>query len=177
MELKNVIMERRSIRSFNEKPVEKELLEELLQAGIYAPTAGNIQPWAFFCITDPKCIKNIRIVSPGMLGNPKSIICICSDRKKTFKNAGTSGKTLALMDCAMAAQNIMLRAFDLGLGTCVIRSFNQEAARELLGAPEHLKPELLITIGYPVSLPSAPERSKRVIFWERYTEIEEEKGE
>lgn len=177
METKKAILKRRSCRRFTDKPVEKELLEELLQAGIWSPTAGNIQPWAFICITDPKSIKNIRIVSPGMLGNPNAIICICSNRKKAFKKAGDSGKTLALMDCAMASQNIMLRAFDLGLGTCVIRSFNQRAVRELLAAPEHIHPELLITIGYPAQIPPPPKRSEEVIFWEQFTEIQEEKSE
>ncbi len=177
MEVRKALLERRSIRNFEDKPVEKRLLDELLEAGIFAPTAGNIQPWAFICTNDPKSISDIRIVSPGMLGNPKGIICICSNRKKAFKRAGESGKTLALMDCAMAAQNIMLRAFDLGLGTCVIRSFNQIAVRELLAIPEHIHPELLITIGYPAHKPPTPKRSKDVIFWEKYTEIEEEKDE
>ncbi len=54
----------------------------------------------------------------------------------------------------MAAQNIMLRAHDLGLATSVIRSFNQAAVRELVEAPEHVLPELLINIGYPVKQPS-----------------------
>jgi nitroreductase len=175
MELKKAILERRSIRAFSEKPVEKNLLKELLTAGIYAPTAGNIQPWIFFSITDPDGINKIRTISPGMLSNPKALICVCSDQKKAFERAGKGGKTLSLMDCAMAAQNIMLRAYDLGLGSCVIRSFNPSALREIVGAPDHIQPELIVTIGYPAENPDPPARNTDVIYREEYGKKEEGK--
>ena len=168
MELKKALFERRSIRSFSEKPVEKELIKDILTAGIYAPTAGNIQPWAFIGISDPEIINKIRVISPGMLGHPKVLICVFSDQKKAYERAGKGGKTLALMDCAMATQNIMLRAFDLGLGTCVVRSFNQVAAHEILGTPDYLQPELFITIGYPAENPDPPSRNTGIIYWEEY---------
>jgi nitroreductase len=170
MELKEAVLERRSVRQFQEKEVDKRLLEEMLVAGIWSPTAGNIQPWAFFCITENVRIHRIRVVSPGMLGNPQALICVCSDQKRAFEKAGQGGKILALMDCAMAAQNIMLRAHDLGLATCVIRSFNQSAVRELLEAPDRLLPELIITIGYASTQPSKPARNMGLLHWEYYRE-------
>jgi nitroreductase len=170
VELKRALLERRSVRQFSERPVEKEHLQEMLTAGIWAPTAGNIQPWLFFCVTDEERIHDIQVVSPGMLGNPHALICICSDQNRAFERAGKGGKTLALMDCAMAAQNIMLRAYDLGLGTCVIRSFNQTAVRELLEAPDHVLPELLITIGYPGASNQKPTRDMDLVYWEYYGE-------
>jgi nitroreductase len=177
MELKEALLERRSVRQFKEQVVEIELLRELLHAGIWAPTAGNIQPWIFICVTKPARIHNIQVVSPGMLGNPQALICVCSDRKLAFDKAGKGGSSLALFDCAMAAQNIMLRAYDLGLATCVIRSFNQNAVRELLSAPEHVVPELLINIGYPVRIPTKPGRREEVIFWELFNKRESEDDE
>jgi nitroreductase len=68
----------------------------------------------------------------------------------------------------MAAQNIMVRAHDLKLAGCVVRSFNQEAVRELLGAPDHIQPELLINIGYPDRIPPKPNRRQDVVFWEQF---------
>ena len=168
MEVKKAILERRSIRKFVEKDVPNEMLNELLEAGVWAPSAGNIQPWAFFCITDKDRIHRIQTVSPGLLGNPGALICICSDQKRAFKRAGKGGHTLALFDCAIAAQNIMLRAFDLGLGTCAVRSFNQAAVRELLEAPEHLQPELIISVGFPAEFPKPQARRMEVIFREHY---------
>jgi nitroreductase len=170
MELNQAILERRSIRQFKEQAVEREHLEEMLMAGIWSPTAGNIQPWLFICVTESERIHRIQVVSPGMIGNPQALICVCSDQARAFKKAGQGGKTLALMDCAMAAQNIMLRAHDLGLATCVIRSFNQTAVRELLEAPEQLLPELLINIGYAAAKPPKPARNMNVLHWEYFRE-------
>lgn len=168
MELEKAILGRRSIRKFTDKPIEKSVLKELLGAGIWSPTAGNIQPWAFICVTNPEVIHKIRVVSPGMFWNTTAVICVCSDQEKASKSAAKEGKILSLFDCAMAAQNILLRAYDLGLGSCVIRSFNQAAVRELLSAPEHIQPELLIITGYPDQAPKTPRRKTDVIFWEEY---------
>jgi nitroreductase len=168
MELEQAILERRSIRRFTDQPVEKEKLEALLKAAIWAPTAGNIQPWVFVCVQEPKMVKKIRAVSPGMLWSTSAVICVCSDQQKAAAAAGKGGPTLALFDSAMAAQNILLRAHDLGLGSCVIRSFNPAAVRELLSAPEHVQPELLIILGYPDQKPSPPPRKTDTLFWETY---------
>lgn len=168
MELNQAISGRRSIRHYADNPVCREKLRELLEAARWAPSAGNIQSWAFICITDPRKLHNIQVVSPGMLGNPKALICVCSDQKRAQEKSGAAGKILALFDCAMATQNILLRAYDLGLGSCVIRSFNQAAVQEILSVPHYLTPELLITLGYPVTSPTPPKKRDNVFFWEEY---------
>jgi nitroreductase len=177
MELKQALYERRSVRHFSEKPVQREILQEITESAIQAPTAGNIQPWAFICISDPEMIHKIQVISPGMLGNPQAVICVCSDQKRAQEKAGKGGGLFSIMDCSMAAQNMMLRAYDLGLGTCAVRSFNQIAARELIDAPEHLRPELLITVGYPATKPKKPQRRKEVIFWEKYFDEKDSREE
>jgi nitroreductase len=166
MEVAKAIRERRSVRQFTDQPVERAQLAEVLRAGIWAPTGGNKQPWVFIAVTDPRTIHQIRVVSPGMLGEPRALICIFSDQRKA--GAFRLGPTLALFDCAMATQNMMLQAFELGLGSCVMRSTNLAAVREILETPEHLRPELLLMLGYPVSQPPAPPRDEAVIHWERY---------
>lgn len=166
MEVAKAIRERRSVRQFTDQPVEQAQLAKVLEAGIWAPTGGNKQPWVFIAVTEPRTIHQIRVVSPGMLGEPKALICIFSDQRKA--GAFRLGPTLALFDCAMAAQNMMLQAWDLGLGSCVMRSTNLAAVREILQTPEHLQPELLLMLGYPVSQPPAPPRDEGVIHWERY---------
>jgi nitroreductase len=166
MEVARAIRERRSVRRYTDRPVERALLAAVLQAGIWAPTGGNKQPWAFIAVTDPRTIHQIRVVSPGMLAEPKALICILSDQRKA---AGFRlGPTLALFDCAMAAQNMMLQACELGLGSCVMRSTNLAAVREILQTPEHLQLELLLMLGHPASTPPAPPRDEGVIHWERY---------
>jgi nitroreductase len=168
MELEKAILERRSVRQFTDGDIAAKKIEKLVRAGIWAPTAGNIQPWIFFCIKKPEQIHNIQVVSPGMLGNPNALICICSDLKRAYERAGEGGKILALFDCAMAAQNIMLRAHDLGIGSCVVRSFNQVAVRTILKAPSHIQPELIVMLGHPARIPNSPTRNEDVLYWEEY---------
>ncbi len=168
MELNEAIYSRRSVRGFINKAVEPEKLKELVNAGIWAPTGGNAQPWEFIIVTNPGKMKLIKTVSPGLLGNPAACIAVCSDIPGNIEKMGAVGGTLAVMDCSMAAQNIMLKAVDLGLGSCVIRSFNQDAVREVLKAPENIMPELLITLGYFEGNPGNPKRRENAIHWDEY---------
>ena len=131
MDLKEVVFNRRSVRSFTDKLVETDKLSEIVKAGIWAPTGGNAQPWEFIIVTNPVVMKLIKTVSPGLLGNPSACIAVCSDVPGNIKKMGAVGEVLAIMDCSMAAENIMLSAADLGIGSCVIRSFNRDAVREV----------------------------------------------
>jgi nitroreductase len=168
MDVKSAIFGRRSVRVFAEKDVEKEKLEALAQAAIWAPTGGNAQPWVFIVVTDKERLRLIKAVSPGLLGMPPTLIAVCSNKPGNVEKMGAIGATLAVMDCSMAAQNIMLMAHELGLGTCAIRSFNQSAVHEILASPKEIEPELLITVGYPDQEPSPPKRKDDVIRWEKY---------
>lgn len=168
MELKKAVFSRRSVRTFSDKPLEAEKLEEIVKAGIWAPTGGNAQPWEFIIVTNPGTMKLIKTVSPGLLGNPSACIAVCSDIPGNISKMGAVGEVLAVMDCSMAAENIMLSAVDLGIGSCVIRSFNQDAVREVLKAPENIMPELLITLGYFEGNPGNPKRRENVIHWNSF---------
>ena len=166
MEVEKAILERRSVRQFSKRPLETQDLQEVLRAAIWAPTGANAQPWAFVCVTDPAAVHRIRVVSPGMFWDPQAVVAVCSDQRKAGRFRG--GPELARLDCAMAAQNLMLRAFSLGLGSCVIRSTNLEAVRLILEAPEHIQPELLVILGYPEGQPPAPSRDPGVVYWQKY---------
>jgi nitroreductase len=173
MELEKAILQRRSIRRFTEEPIEQEVLTKILKAGIWSPTASNQQVWRFICVVDPKNIHNIKTVSPGLLGQPTAVICICYDPEKSAQKVGKMGPEMAKLDIAMAAQNIMLRAFDLGIGTCVIASTNKAAVSELINLPEHMNMELLVTLGHYNKAPKPPARNEEVIYWEQYQKREE----
>ena len=82
MEVGKAIFERRSVRFFNERQIDTSILREILIAGIYAPSAGNLQPWEFYCYCQPDSVDRIRSVSPGIMGKPKAIIVACMNEKK-----------------------------------------------------------------------------------------------
>ena len=159
MELLEAILERRSVRSYTQEKVDRVILDGLVEAGRWAPTASNAQPWAFIVVDDSELIVKLKSISPGIFCIPAFIIMICSNSEIAALN-GAQGETLALMDVSMAAQNILLAAHAQGIGTCVVRSFHQKAAAVLLGCPEGILPELLIAGGYPDKKPSIPPRKK-----------------
>ena len=118
MELTEVIEKRRSIRKFSDKPVSREILEVLIKAAALAPTASNLQAWRFFVADDPELVRDIDSFSPGLSGKPPVIIAIASDLAEAERRGSKNSLVYGLMmDAAMAAENLMLKATDLGLGT------------------------------------------------------------
>ena len=170
MRVFEAIKGRRSIRRFENRSIEKEVLLKLVEAGIWAPTGGNAQTWAFIIVTDPRRIQKIKAVSPGMLGTPSALVVVCQDRKLAYEKGGEVGRdTLSLMDTAMASQNIMLQAYEAKLGSCPILSFHKEGVQTLLNLPGRLVPELVISLGYPAESPKPPQRKfEEVYFFEEY---------
>lgn len=151
---------RRSIRSYRPEKVGREMLDGLVDAGRWAPTAGNAQPWRFIVVDTPERIAKLKSVSPGMFNHPSFIVVVCVNKAVASLHMGPQGELLSLMDVCMAAQNILLAACAMGLGACVIRSFHQRAVAVLLSCPDDVVPELLIAGGYPEREPPAPRRKE-----------------
>lgn len=170
-EVLEAIRGRRSVRSFLDRPVDKGILEQLVEAAIWAPSAGNAQTWRFVVITEPERIRRIKMVSPGLLGDPPAVIAICQDLDEARAKGGELGASfLAQVDAAMATQNVLLAAHDKGLGTCVVASFHRGAVGRLLGLPDGVEPLLLVSVGWPANVPSPPQRRRNVVFFEVYGE-------
>jgi len=160
--LMKIIRARRSIRRFSEKPVSDEAILALLEAARWAPSGSNKQPWSFVVVRESANIGKIRLVSPGLLGEPPALLILCDE---TSIESATH-----LMDIAMAAQNILLAATEQGLGSCAVRSFNRRAVQLLLELPSSTTPELIITLGYPVGPTKVPPRRplEEMVHWERH---------
>lgn len=139
MDVTSAIKSRRSVRSYTSQEINDEVLKTLLEAARLAPSGGNRQSWKFIAVRNPRMIRNIKMFSEGLSGNPTLVIGICS----------TASNSITFMDIAMASENIMLQCVELGLGSCAIASFNQEAVKKLLGVPEEVSLPLLLSIGYP----------------------------
>ena len=170
MDVFTAIKERRSVRSFSDRPVEKEHLERLIEAAVWAPSGGNGQTWRFVVITDPRMMKKIKMVSPGLLGGPPAVIVIAQDLEEARHKGGEMGvESITKMDSAIASQNIMLAAHSLGLGTCVIASFHATAVGRMIKLPEKVLPHLLVSVGHPaVDPPPPPRKLEEVTWWEVY---------
>jgi len=105
MDVLEAIKQRRSIRQFTEQTIERELLEQILDAARWAPTAGNQQRWRFIVVTDATVKEMVRKVSPGIFATPAAFVVICAEK---VPDANDWDEWTYLADCAVAAQNIML---------------------------------------------------------------------
>jgi len=166
----DAIKGRRSVRSYKDEKVPVEKLEKIMDAAIWSPSGSNAQAWKFIVVQNDDDIKDIKTFSPGIFGKPAAIIIVCRDLKRAYEVCGELGRdTLSLMDISMASENIMLAAYNLGIGSCAVRSFGISAVKRLYDLPDHIVPELLITLGYPEETPQPPKRREigEVVHWHR----------
>lgn len=155
-EFEKVIFGRRSIRRYSDQPIPLELIQQILNVAIYAPTASNIQPWIFGIIVDPSTIKMVEGFSPGMPRHSKAVIAVCSDQKLASSQGGNPN--LCTLDCAMAGENLQLAAYHYGVGSCVCCSFNRQAVSAILKLPTHIYLEFIVTLGYAGKESKTPTR-------------------
>ena len=141
MDVFDAVQERRSIRAYENKAVEREKLEKILEAGRLAPSARNIEPWHFIAVTDKDTRK---ILSKGrfakFLAQAPLVFVACGDKK--------ASPDWYAMDVALAVENMVLTAISEGLSTCCVGSFDEKEVRETLKAPENFEVLLLLAVGY-----------------------------
>lgn len=171
MDVKEAIKARRSIRRFKKDPIPEDLLREVLEAATWAPSAGNVQPWQFYVITQAEKRKGLsKAGRQGFLGEAPVIIVVCALLERAARYYGERGKSLyCLQDSAAAIQNLLLRATSLGLSTCWVGAFSETQVKEILGLPPEARPVALIPLGYPAENPLPPPRRglSEVVVWEK----------
>jgi len=169
MQVFDIIRKRRSVRFYTDEAIDEDKVKKLVEAAIWAPSGGNTHAWNIVIVQRKEDIEPIKAVSPGILGNPTAVMILCTDKRKAYDKRGEVGSdVVSIMDISIATQNICLEATELGLGSCMVRSFNRDAVRELLDLPENIAPELLVSLGYPKTTPNPPPRrtvEDTVILW------------
>ena len=138
---------RYSVRKFKDKPVEKEKLDLILEAGRVAPTAANYQPQRILVIQDEAALEKLRQCTPYHFNAPLALM-ICYDKTTVWKNK-TNGTIGGDVDASIVTTQMMLEVADLGLATTWVGAFHHQKARELFDIPEYLVPVALLPIGYP----------------------------
>jgi nitroreductase len=148
---------RRVTREFMDAPVDDAHIRQILEGGRWASSGGNLHPHRFVVVADPRLVELVEKVSPGILGNPRVLIVICSDLD-LFQAAGSRlhlDRT-RYIDVGTAAMNMLLVAQDLGLGACPVTSFSQRAVAMLLDLPATFVPELMVLLGHPAPAQRPP---------------------
>lgn len=186
MDVLETIYQRRSVRAYTDQPVDKSTVDALLNAATHAPSSMNEQPWAFVVIQDSKrlaawsdrikadVLKRLKPDSPlakyrDMLSDQDydvfhragTLIIICA--RRTAHNGAE--------DCSLAAQNLMLAACSMGLGTCPIGFarpwLSRLRVKRGLGIPDGYVPVFPVVVGYPSGVtPPVARRAPEILLWE-----------
>ncbi|MFP4106614.1 MAG: nitroreductase family protein [Phycisphaerae bacterium] len=167
MDFFEVITERRSVRNFTGEPVPREALEELVRAGIEAPSGVNAQLRQYIIIDEPETMDELRPISAAMKNAPAAIVVVMDPTPTKFGEYW-------IQDASAAMQNMHLAAVAMGYGSCWIegpRSRCEKDLRDLLGVPENLRVWAILAVGAPAVRPRRPEKSEfiNVVHYNRFS--------
>ncbi len=144
---------RYSCRNYDLRPVEKDKLELILEAGRIAPSAVNYQPWHFIVNQGKENLKKIYgVYHREWLQTAPCVIVVCGDHNQSWKRK-QDGKDHCDIDIAIAVDHMTLQATELGLATCWICNFDKEKTIETLNLPSYLEPIVILPVGYPLDQP------------------------
>lgn len=171
----NLLLHRRSVRQYTDERVTREQLEQIVQAGLLSPTGRNKRDWEFVVVEDRATLGRLTEARSGgaakMLAGAAAAIVVLGDPTAT---------DVWCEDCSIAMSNMHLMADSLGLGSCWIQGrlrtaedgrSTDEFVREVLGVPEGLSLEAMLSIGVPAKRPAArtlDDADMSKVHWERF---------
>ena len=165
MEVFEAIKSRRSIRKYTKDPVPEDLIVKILDAGRWAPSASNRQPWSFTVLKDEEVRRKIAEATTYgifLAEAPLGIAVVVDPQASTHP----------VEDGAIAAQNMLLAAHALGLGACWIGSYNsfyEEKIKTILSIPKNKRLLSIISIGFPAESPTKTRKELRqIVFTDQY---------
>lgn len=145
------IKSRRSIRRYKKKKIPDEILNEILEAAVCAPSAGNLQDWIFIVVRNEKKKQELAEAAYGQdfVVEAPVVIVVCSDLER-ISYYGRRGRELySIQDTAAATQNILLAAWDFGIGGCWVGAFDEKEVSKILDLPKNVRPLVILPLGYP----------------------------
>lgn len=163
MEVKEAIKERRSIRRYKNLPISKEIEDELIEALILAPSAGNLESRKFYFVKNQEVKEKLSgaALNQDFIAKAPLVIVGCIDKNIGLRY-GKRGETLyAICDVSASIQNMMLLATSLGLGTVWIGAFDEREVEKILNLSQNLRPITIVPVGWPAEKPFPPERKRK----------------
>lgn len=164
------IFKRRSIRHYASRPVEREQLIRLLQAGMAAPNACNSHPWEFVVVTEPTQLDRLREKLQFARYNAPAAILVCANLSRANNSVA---RHYWVQDCSAAAENILIAAAGMGLGAVWIGLYplpsTMKPVCQVLNLPDEVTPLCLILVGYPAEdKPPRTQYDEYRVHWEEY---------
>jgi len=163
MDVFEAIVSRRSIRAFKPDQVSEELLDKILEAARWAPSAGNLQAREFILVTDPELKRKLCNAAFGesFIEEAPIDIVVCANERRSAQRYGERGEKLyCIQDASASVQDMLLAAHALGLGACWVGAFQERNVSQTFNLPNGVKPVAIIPLGYPVEHPSTTPRMR-----------------
>lgn len=150
MEFTQVIQQRESIRDYDpDKPVSKETLEKILEAGRVAPSAKNLQPWKFVVVQSAEMLKKVRASYKGEWFKTAPVVLIVVGYRDQAWVRSYDAYNSIETDLTIAITHLILAAENEGVGTCFIEAYDPAILREALGIKENQVIFSITPLGYP----------------------------
>lgn len=159
-----VMEQRHSVRKFKPDSIPEFIIQSILNCGLSAPSAGNLQPWQIWVVKLPhlKAVLAEAAYGQTFVEQAPVVIVVVADPKRSAAKYGVRGAALyCLQDTAAMIQNMLLAATAFGIGSCWVGAFDEKAVSKVLGLSEGLKPVALLPMGYPAEVSRHVPRSKR----------------
>ena len=166
--LMKIIRERYSCHNYQARPVDRDMILSCCEAARLAPSACNSQPWRFIIIDNSALRKRIcDEIFKGHWGAINSfarkapvLVVVVSEKGNFMARVGNLVRDTRyyLMDVAIAVDHFVLRAAELGLGTCWIGWFGEKVLKKILGLSGSVRLDLVLTLGYPADQPGEKKR-------------------
>ncbi|MBP2644731.1 MAG: nitroreductase [Firmicutes bacterium] len=147
----NAMRDVHSVRSFKPQMVPEPTITRIMEAACWAPSAGNLQPWYFYVVTNAELKERISAscFDQEQVAQAPVVIVVLADPARSNERYGERGAQLyCLQDTAAAATNILLAAEGLGLDTCWVGGFDEVEVQTLVEAPPRLRAVAIICLGY-----------------------------
>ncbi|MDA3814191.1 MAG: nitroreductase family protein [Candidatus Cloacimonetes bacterium] len=186
MEFDELLFSRKSVRSFQDKEIPQKVLNNMMEAARLSPSFQNKQCWRFVVVKDKNIIKDLALRS-GMISkvnffikDAPVVIIACAD---PVKSGTINNQNYYLVDTAIAFQQMMMSAWNHGIGSCWLAAFNEQKVREILKIPENIRVVALSPFGYPKEKKTIYDKAVKVfagskkrldldkiVMWEKWVE-------
>ncbi len=150
-----IAKKRYSVRKYQQKEVEREKLDMILEAARVAPTGANAQPYRLIVVQQEESLNKIKKAANTF--EAPLVIIVCGDHDKAWKRP-FDGKKLVDIDASIVTDHMMLQATELGLGSVWICYFKPDVIKEEFSLPDNLEPVNILAIGYADCVPAPPDR-------------------
>jgi nitroreductase len=160
MNISKAIRERRSIRDFKKSEVPNDVIDKLIDALIWAPSAGNLQARKFYFIREKGLKKKIATAAlkQHFLAEAPLLVVGCTDSCISYKYGGRGVSLYSIQDVSCSLMGMMLVAHENGLGSVWVGAFDEVALSETLKLQNFLRPVAIVAVGYPSKIPVPPPR-------------------